>query len=63
MPKYRLNTNVYEEAQKRIEYLFDEFDRVYISFSGGKDSTVMYYMVMEEAVKRGRSVGVLECRS
>src|SRR6185437_13237500 len=29
------------------------------SFSGGKDSTVMLHMVMDEAIKRGRVVGVL----
>jgi predicted phosphoadenosine phosphosulfate sulfurtransferase len=38
---------------------FDEFPRVCVSFSGGKDSTVMLHLVLEEAVKRGRQVGVL----
>jgi predicted phosphoadenosine phosphosulfate sulfurtransferase len=30
-----------------------------VSFSGGKDSTVMLHLVMAEAIKRGRRVGVL----
>ena len=32
--------NVYEATQKRIEYLFAEFDNVLVAFSGGKDSGV-----------------------
>ena len=32
--------NVYELAVQRIEILFKEFDNIYVSFSGGKDSGV-----------------------
>jgi predicted phosphoadenosine phosphosulfate sulfurtransferase len=39
MKKY-LNKNVYEMAKERIAYLFQEFDNVLVSFSGGKDSGV-----------------------
>lgn len=46
-------------AKDRIAYTFDEFSRVFVSFSGGKDSTVMLHMVMDEAIRRGRTVGVL----
>lgn len=28
-----LKANVYEEAQERIRYLFDEFDKVVVAFS------------------------------
>lgn len=52
-------TNVLEAAQERIRYTFDNFERVYISFSAGKDSTIMLHLVMEEAIKRNRRVGVL----
>lgn len=48
-----------EAAQDRIAYVFDNFERIYVSFSGGKDSTVMLHMVIEEAVKRKRAIGVL----
>jgi len=51
--------NVYEASQERIRYTFDNFERVYVSFSGGKDSSVMLHLVMDEAIKRGRKVGVL----
>lgn len=39
MKKY-IDKNVYEKAIERIEYLFNEFDNVLVSFSGGKDSGV-----------------------
>ena len=50
--------NVYEAAQQRISYIFDEFDNVMVSFSGGKDSGVVLNMTIDEARKRGRRVGV-----
>ena len=52
-------TNVYDACQERIRYVFDNFERIYVSFSGGKDSTVMLHMVMAEAKKRNRTIGVL----
>lgn len=59
MPKKPLGINVLEAARQRISKVFDDFPRIYVSYSGGKDSTVMLHLVMEEAVKRGRKVGVL----
>ena len=50
--------NVYESSKKRLNYLFDEFEDVYVSVSGGKDSTVALYMTLEVARERGRNVGV-----
>jgi len=57
--KRGLGVDVLTAAQDRIAYVFDHFERVYVSFSGGKDSTVMLHLVMAEAVKRDRTVGVL----
>jgi len=51
--------SVYEAAKRRIADVFDNFPRIYVSFSGGKDSTVMLHMVMAEAIARKRTVGVL----
>lgn len=59
MPKIRLETNVYEEAIKRINFTFDNFEKIYLSFSGGKDSTVMLHIVMDEAIKRNRKIAVM----
>ena len=58
MKKY-YTTNVYEETIERNKFIFDTFERIYVSFSAGKDSTVMLHMIMDEAVKRNRKVGVL----
>jgi predicted phosphoadenosine phosphosulfate sulfurtransferase len=59
MPKIKLDLNVYEAAKQRIEWTFDNFDKIYLSFSGGKDSTVMLHMVMDEAIKRNKEIGLL----
>ena len=39
--------NVYEKVQERLEIIFREFDNIYISFSGGKDSGVMLELVVQ----------------
>ncbi|WP_223268632.1 phosphoadenosine phosphosulfate reductase family protein, partial [Streptosporangium nondiastaticum] len=57
--RYNPNKTVLQAARERIAWTFDEFEKVYVSFSGGKDSTVMLHLVMEEAINRRRQVGVL----
>ena len=57
--KHYLGKTVLEAARERSAWTFDTFPRIYVSFSGGKDSTVMLHLVIDEAVKRGRKVGVL----
>ncbi|WP_044266684.1 DUF3440 domain-containing protein [Bacteroides timonensis] len=39
--------NVYELVQKRLEFIFREFDHIYISFSGGKDSGVLLNLCID----------------
>ena len=57
--KKYIDINVLEAAKNRISKTFDDFERLYISFSGGKDSTVMVHLVMDQAIKRGVKVGLL----
>lgn len=57
--KHYLGVNVLEAARERIAWVFDVFPRIYVSFSGGKDSTIMLHLVMDEAIKRSRKVGLL----
>jgi predicted phosphoadenosine phosphosulfate sulfurtransferase len=59
MPKKLLGTDVLSAARERAEWTFDNFERVYVSFSAGKDSTVMLHLVADEARKRGRRFGLL----
>jgi len=55
MPKKRvIEETVYEAALKRFDILFQRFDRVVVSFSGGKDSTVCLNLALEAARKHGR---------
>lgn len=46
--------NVYEASMRRIEKIFNDFDNIYVSFSGGKDSGVLMNMVVDYAVKNNQ---------
>lgn len=59
MAKIKLGIDVLTAAKQRISFCFDNFERVYCSFSAGKDSTVMLHLVAEEARRRGRKFGLL----
>jgi len=59
MSRTMLGIDVLTAARQRIEYIFDNFEKIYVSYSGGKDSTVMTHLVAEEAIKRGRKFGLL----
>lgn len=54
-----MGITVMEAAEARISRVFDDFPRIYISFSAGKDSTVMLHLVMKEAARRRRKIGLL----
>lgn len=57
--KIFIEKSVLAASKERIAESFDNFEKLYISYSGGKDSTVMTHLVMEEAIKRNRKVGLL----
>lgn len=59
MLKNPIGIDVLTAAQQRIAYVFDHFERIYLSFSAGKDSTIMLHLVGQEARKRGRKFGLL----
>ena len=46
--------DVLTAAKERISYLFDNYDNIQLSFSGGKDSTVLFHLINDEAKKRNR---------
>lgn len=53
------NKSVLQASKERISKVFDNFNNIYISFSGGKDSSVMTHLVLAEAMKRNVKVGLL----
>jgi predicted phosphoadenosine phosphosulfate sulfurtransferase len=57
--KRMLGVDVLTAARDRIRWTLDAFPRACVSFSGGKDSTVMLHLVMEEVITRGRKIGLL----
>lgn len=57
--KVYIDKSVLEASKERISEVFDSFKKIYISFSGGKDSSVMSHLVLAEAKKRGVKVGLL----
>lgn len=59
MAKRFLGIDVVTAAEERTRWTFDNFERIYVSFSGGKDSTVMLHIAAEEARRRLRQIGVL----
>lgn len=60
MKEYKLK-NVYEATSERIKIIFDDFEKVYVSFSGGKDSGVCLNLCIDYIRKNrpGRKLGVL----
>jgi predicted phosphoadenosine phosphosulfate sulfurtransferase len=61
MKVYNENKNVYDASVERIDFIFKNFERIYVSFSGGKDSGVMLNMVIDYMRLHGitEKVGVM----
>lgn len=51
-----LDKNVLEAVRKRIAMIFDNFKEIVVSVSSGKDSTVLFYLCIQEAIKRDRKI-------
>jgi predicted phosphoadenosine phosphosulfate sulfurtransferase len=58
-PKIQLLTNVFEASLERIQWSFSNFERICISFSGGKDSTVMFHLTAMKARQLNRKINIL----
>lgn len=47
MVREYLHMNVYDAFLARAHFLFEEFDHIYVSFSGGKDSGLLLNLVLD----------------
>lgn len=57
--KEPIGINVLTAAYQRTEFAFDNFNKVTVSFSGGKDSTVMLHIAADVARKKGKRFALL----
>lgn len=47
MTKEYTDQNVYEALLDRLKFIFDEFDNIFVSFSGGKDSGLLLNLTLD----------------
>ena len=57
--KIRTGEDVLSAVRGRVEWIFDTFSQVCLSFSGGKDSTVLFHIVATIARRKHRRFSVL----
>jgi len=57
--KLPLPESVLQASQQRIEWVMENFSRVCVSFSGGKDSTIMLHLTAQHARRTGKKICVL----
>lgn len=55
---YNRDKNVLEAARERIAFIFDNFESIMVSVSGGKDSLVLAHLALTEANRRGRKINI-----
>ncbi len=53
MYKHFLDIDVYEALQNRLDYIFQEFENIFVSFSGGKDSGLLLNLVLDYMKRKG----------
>ena len=60
MKREYIQKNVYEAVQERFDFLFREFENIYVSFSGGKDSGLLLNLLLDfkRTYYAQRTVGV-----
>lgn len=59
MPKIYKDINVLEAALQRYDIIFNDFEHVYLSVSGGKDSSVMFQLAARKAREHNRQFDIL----
>lgn len=47
MMREYIGQNVYDALQSRLKFIFEEFDNIFVSFSGGKDSGLLLNLTLD----------------
>lgn len=55
---YEKGRSVLDAARERISFIFDHFENIHVSISGGKDSEVLAHLALAEAGRRDRKIGI-----
>jgi predicted phosphoadenosine phosphosulfate sulfurtransferase len=56
--RYSDHKTVLEAARERLAFVFDHFESIIVSISGGKDSTTLAHLALVEAERRNRRIGL-----
>jgi predicted phosphoadenosine phosphosulfate sulfurtransferase len=61
MKNYNTELNVFDASTERLDFIFENFNKIYLSFSGGKDSGVMLNQVVDYMRERGitKKIGLM----
>lgn len=59
MKRINLGMNVLDAALLRLDWIFDNFDHICLSFSGGKDSTVLFHLAATIARAKDKKLTLL----
>ena len=57
--KHYNDIDVYQATLRRINYIFDNFEKICVSFSTGKDSGVLLNIAIDVARKRARKISLM----
>jgi predicted phosphoadenosine phosphosulfate sulfurtransferase len=57
--KIYTDKNVYNATNERLDIIFKDFKKIYVSFSGGKDSGALLNICIDKARKSKRKIGCL----
>lgn len=55
---YLSGKTVLDAARERVAFIFDHYENIHVSISGGKDSTVLAHLMLMEAQRRDRKVSL-----
>jgi predicted phosphoadenosine phosphosulfate sulfurtransferase len=60
MREYSKTVNVFDASVSRLDFIFENFERIVVSFSGGKDSGVLLNLILDYMKERkiDRKIGI-----